>query len=105
MFFATPSDFWNSPNRFLPRNASRTINSDHQSPTVSSDRAIGHSSFAKLVRFMVVSANLKFSCKTQPYLQYTPAVANRNQEDREMNTVAPAQTAEPNASTALRQTP
>src|SRR6201996_7633487 len=31
------------------------INSDHQSPIASSDRAIGHSSFSKLVRFTRVS--------------------------------------------------
>ena len=41
-----------SPNRRLPANASRTTSIDHRSPTASRDRATGHTSFSKLLRFM-----------------------------------------------------
>src|SRR5438874_1467591 len=55
MFRATPRLFRNSPNRRLPAKASRTIRSDHQSPTASSDRATGHAAVAKLVRLTAES--------------------------------------------------
>src|SRR5216683_8093896 len=51
MFFASPIFFWNSLKRRIPSKASRMISSDHQSPSASSDRAIGHSAFSRLVRF------------------------------------------------------
>lgn len=79
MFFATPSDLWNSPNRFRPMSASRTMSSDYQSPTASTDRATGQLSFAKLVRFMAASVNPPFGCNTQPRALYTRPVANCNQ--------------------------
>src|SRR3954471_1432692 len=53
MFFASPRLFWNPPKRRTPSSASRMISSDHQSPIASSDRAIGHWSPSKLVRFTI----------------------------------------------------
>src|SRR5947208_2969084 len=41
MFFASPSLFWNSLKRLTPKSASRMIRSDHQSPSASSEAAIG----------------------------------------------------------------
>src|SRR5438132_1772633 len=51
MFLASPSFFWNSLKRLVPSSASRMISIDHQSPIASSERAIGQSSFSKLVCF------------------------------------------------------
>src|SRR4029079_7991816 len=56
MFLARPRCFWNSPKRRTPNSASRMISIDHQSPIASSDRAIGQSSFSKLVRFTMGSS-------------------------------------------------
>src|SRR5438105_4801101 len=56
MFFASRSFFWNSPKRLTPNSASRMISIDHQSPSASSERAIGQSSPSKLVRFTIVAS-------------------------------------------------
>src|SRR5713101_9087507 len=59
MFFARPMLFWNSLKRRIPKKASRMIRSDHQSPSTSSDRAIGHSAFSRLVRFTMASSYIE----------------------------------------------
>ena len=45
--------------RRIPRKASRMISSAHQSPNTSSERAIGHSAFSKLVRFTMASSSIE----------------------------------------------
>ena len=47
---------------------------------------------------------MKIGCKMQLHLQYTPSVANRNQEGREMTTFIPPQTVESNTPPVSRQT-
>src|SRR5437899_2058775 len=59
MFFASRSFFWNSPKRLTPNSASRMIKSDHQSPSASSERAIGQSSPSKLVRFTIMASTFR----------------------------------------------
>src|SRR5439155_977902 len=47
---------------------------------------------------------VRFGCKTQPHLQYTHSVANRNHEDREMTPFTQALAADPTPSPS-RQAP
>jgi hypothetical protein len=51
-FLARPRLRWNSLNRRVPKNASRTIRSDHHSPMLSSERAMGHVASSRLFRLM-----------------------------------------------------
>jgi hypothetical protein len=53
MFLANPRLFWNSPNLVSPANASRTMRSDHPSPTTSSVLATAQPAFLWLVRLTI----------------------------------------------------